>query len=495
MSIINTYDLSGASGNIGLFGQISVGNYLWVMVGTFGQSPTSSGVLKLDKTTGAVVATITFPQLGGTATPSGYGLTYSNGYIWVGSINYSNYMYIQVINPNSATLVNTIEPGGAPLASFSITSDTQYVWTFGPGIGLVQYSATNPFASSYLTFTNIPTVGGINPYDYACASDGTYIWTVSNGYLTQLSVSSTPTILNTVNFGISSYYYSIVLDGTYLWIGSDSNIIQITQNSTPTIVNTLSFGASNLMLSGDYFYASTGSSVNQINKLSQTLIQSISIPNGVNLFQNGLLFDSGYVWVSDSFQPNSVTLLQQLKFDLPVPVICFLEGSKILCMEGGYESYVAIEHIRKGTLVKTESHGFVPVHVIGRKIIENPAHSERVRDRLYKLTPAKYPELKQDLIITGDHSILVKHLTEKQRADILEASGDIWVTEGYYRLMAFLDERAEIYEGVGEHSIWHLALDNNEKIKNYGIYANGGLLVESTSIRFLKEISDMTLIH
>jgi hypothetical protein len=59
--------------------------------------------------------------------------------------------------------------------------------------------------------------------------------------------------------------------------------------------------------------------------------------------------------------------------------------------------------------------------------------------------------------------------------------------------MACLDERAMPYLEEGSFTIWHIALDNDNKYMNYGIYANG-LLVETCSKRYLRESSGMTLI-
>jgi hypothetical protein len=59
--------------------------------------------------------------------------------------------------------------------------------------------------------------------------------------------------------------------------------------------------------------------------------------------------------------------------------------------------------------------------------------------------------------------------------------------------MAFLDERAEPWASAGDYTIWHVALENNDVRMNYGIYAEG-LLVESCSINFLKNKSNMSLV-
>jgi hypothetical protein len=44
------------------------------------------------------------------------------------------------------------------------------------------------------------------------------------------------------------------------------------------------------------------------------------------------------------------------------------------------------------------------------------------------------------------------------------------------------------------YTIWHFALENTDDGMNYGVYANGGLLVETCAIRTLKTKSNMTLI-
>jgi Hint domain len=177
----------------------------------------------------------------------------------------------------------------------------------------------------------------------------------------------------------------------------------------------------------------------------------------------------------------------------PSPYPCFLEGSKILCMVEGKEEYRPIETLRNGTLVKTSRDGFKPVAMIGHSKIYNPSNDSRSTNRLYRCPTKNYPELTEELIITGHHSILVDTLTDEQRKLTMEHTGKIYVTDKKYRLIAAVDERAEPYESEGIFTIWHLALEHENYYMNYGIYANG-LLVETTSRRFLKELSGMTLV-
>jgi hypothetical protein len=174
---------------------------------------------------------------------------------------------------------------------------------------------------------------------------------------------------------------------------------------------------------------------------------------------------------------------------------CFLEGSTILCEVNGVEKYVPVEELKKGTLVKTSLNGSKPVVLVGKRNIQNAGNNERTESRLYKCSPSNYPQLKNDLYITGGHSILEFPITDKQKDDIIKYQGKLYVTDNKYRLMACLDERAEPWNSEGEYTIWHFALENQDKKMNYGVYANGGLLVETCSIYTMINKSGMTLIE
>jgi hypothetical protein len=172
---------------------------------------------------------------------------------------------------------------------------------------------------------------------------------------------------------------------------------------------------------------------------------------------------------------------------------CFLEGTAVLCEVDGIETYVPVEKLQRGTLVKTSLNGFQPVALIGHGILSNPGHSDRTEHRLYKCTPSKYPDLTDDLFITGCHSILEFPITNEQKDATLNKFGKLYVTDKKYRLMACVDERAEPWASEGRYTIWHFALEHSDEGMNYGVYVNGGLLVESCSLRFLKTKSNMTL--
>jgi len=179
----------------------------------------------------------------------------------------------------------------------------------------------------------------------------------------------------------------------------------------------------------------------------------------------------------------------------PTPPVCFLEGTKVLALINDKETYVPIETLRNGSMVKTSREGYMRVELVAKGPIQNPGTSERIKDRLYKCSPSKYPELTEDLYITGCHSILVDKLTEAEQAAITEHLGKVYVTDRKYRLIAAVDLRAEPWLVAGTHTIWHFALESDDPLRNYGVYVNGGLLVETCSIQHLRDKTSMEVIQ
>jgi surface protein len=173
------------------------------------------------------------------------------------------------------------------------------------------------------------------------------------------------------------------------------------------------------------------------------------------------------------------------------PIVCFKEGSKILTNKG----YKCIETLKSGDLVKTLKNGFKPIYKIGKRDIFHPAEKNRIKDQLYKFSKDKHPDVFEDLVLTGCHSVLIDTFkSEEQKQKAIEInSGRLCVTDRKYRLPSCLDERAVVYEKPGTYTIYHIALENDDYIMNYGIYANG-LLVETCSKRYLNELSGMILL-
>jgi hypothetical protein len=222
--------------------------------------------------------------------------------------------------------------------------------------------------------------------------------------------------------------------------------------------------------------------VNTSPNISDVTVNSTTTTATVNNLLNGTTY---------TFSVKATNVVGDSASSSSISVLCFLQGSKILCLIDDKEEYVPIENITRDTLVKTSLNGYKKVVHIGSSKIINTSDNNRTKDRLYLLSKNKYPELNEDLIITGSHSILVDSLTEYQVNTTKELLGRLFVTSQKYRLMAFLDNKAEIYKPEGTHTIWHLALENEHYKSNYGIYANG-LLVESLSIRMFEKKGYLT---
>lgn len=213
------------------------------------------------------------------------------------------------------------------------------------------------------------------------------------------------------------------------------------------------------------------------------LISTTGTLSGGDYSINGYVTDSyGFIF------PIYFTFTLTVALD---PLVCFKEDTKILTDQG----YKPIQELRKGDLVKTLKHDFKPIALIGKREIYHPYLKERIKDQLYLCSKTEYPELFQDLIITGCHSILVDNFTcEEQKEQAILVNGDLFGTDYKYRLPACVDKRTTVFANPGTYTIYHLALENEDYYMNYGIYANG-LLVESCSKRYLKELSNMELIE
>ena len=176
----------------------------------------------------------------------------------------------------------------------------------------------------------------------------------------------------------------------------------------------------------------------------------------------------------------------------PGQVPCFLEGTEILCQVDGAEKYLPIERLTPGTLVKTSRDGYKKVVLSGKGPVENPGHEERIEKRLYKCSPENYPELTKDVYLTGRHAILVDNLSPDELEKTMENLGKIYLTDDKCRLLTCIDERAKPWASAGSYTIWNLALEHENEVMNYGVYASG-LLVETCSKNILRTKTNMTI--
>lgn len=474
---IGTYSIS-ANGNSTLAGGINCsiisadGNYLFVST----LSPTSDGIItsfSVNQTTGVLTFINNY---------NSHGEMVSGGSLSVSS----NGLFLFALNRRSSTVsVFNIGIGGTlSLASGSpfslptgavpndlvVTSDSNYLIITLQGILASEIAVLNIGNNGVLTMPNSPISTGLlngafsicitnNNYVFVASATGIITYSFNTGILTYLS--SVIGLVNVLNLTISNNDQYLFSTGTLV----AAQIVTSYTIGTNGVLTSLDSLSLNISLSTSYLLALNGNQ-NVLYVVATGTLSTTSTISAINLSGGSFLSQSSAMNVSS--QPVSGISVFSI-----VPVPCFLEGTKILCLYEGNEMYIPVERLNNGILVKTLGHNYLPVTAIGTRKIRHNSDNHRHLNKLYRCTKNLYPDLFDDLVITGGHSILVDYLTDVQRKRMVE----IFVTDNKYRLMAYVDERAKIYENEGVFNIWHIAV-GFERLSNHGIYANG-LLVES----------------
>lgn len=462
----------------------------------------------------------------------------ANGAIVYVSIN-NNSGVVKSVNGGSTW--NSVFPN-FPFNSIACSSDGAIVYAVLLGTGLYKSTdAGNTFNLVTFSPSNALPGGAANPEITDASFNG---YNLTNMY--QVACDSTGSKLIMTTNAAASIYQSINGGVTWSFLyaktgysTNPNNPIMVASNSdgtvlyaalnTNTIKNIITSTDSGVTWSNMNMFGLVGPFASLATNSIGDFLYSVSAPTSSNYQLNTfypthadnavLVAGSGntYVALATNNDGNNIIIAQNNFPEIPPysitngavvfysvtnkytpgqsgSVPCFKDDSKILCFKEGCEQYVKVQDIRKGDLVKTLKHGYVPVNMIGTTKLYNSGDMLRGPNRLYICSVDKYPELIEDLVITGFHSILEDNISEKQKEETIELVGNIMITDNKYRLMACLDERATPYLEEGIFNIWHIALDNNDYYMNYGIYANG-LLVETCSKRYLKELSGMILIE
>jgi hypothetical protein len=405
-----------------------------------------------------------------------YGIAEYNGILYVADFgSQSVYTADPLTLGITSTFIDSSNIPGFRPCGVVIYSGNVYVSDLNSG-KIYQIPLANP--SGYTQWSS----GIPGPYSMAVdvPRNTMYVTSSSTGNIFTLNLTTGGA--NSANWGANYHNPSqmVMYDPNNLYVADQNGVYLIDLTNPPSNnVGTRVVDCSNSTYTGltiltDYFYvtssvgAGTGNVINVYNFPGGS---AVSLP-----WKSGLIgSDYMYNYNGSIYATEDNNLLRYSPYG-----ICFLKGTRILCEDG----YKPIEEIVAGELVKTLFHGYIPVDTVKHSTVYNPDTMERTRERLYLLSKSVYPDLLDNLVVTGAHSILVPELTAPQRKAIIDEFGTVFVTENQYRLMASVDERSVPYPFEGTFDIYHICLENEQEQGNYGIYANG-LLVESCPKRHI----------
>lgn len=158
--------------------------------------------------------------------------------------------------------------------------------------------------------------------------------------------------------------------------------------------------------------------------------------------------------------------------------ICFGENTLLpIITENNQVKYNRIKDIKIGDVIMTEYHGPKKIKYIYHKKIQNVSNyqnKKKNKDKLYVLKKQDYPELIEDLVLTGGHPILVN--LNFSCSEMLKKP-DMFL-RNFYRLETYKNKKSVDFDCDGVYNIYNVILENNNKYNKYPIRING-ILTES----------------
>jgi hypothetical protein len=435
---------------------------------------------------------------------------------------------IDIITNNLYVVTGSTEPTyyNINISQIPITgNDAGYVcrqWKTG-SVGVYGQSALtfDPYGNLYYYYYNETTkIGQLNAFNPYTNSESTYSHTLLGGPAAQGAygvIYYNGNLYSSQFFkdSVSGNYHSSIVEinasyyFTDVTLQSGNNVLSIQNTSTNQVV------VSNIQVYVPYakyytipsppvagqpaqlIYEYDGVIVpvngdqyvivdNNMHYVSSVLTYNSSSASNPNVFNfTNLILPGGanYLFIFDITQGK---IINGSNIFIKIPVVCFYKGTKILCAINGKEAYVPIEKIGQGTLVKTYKHGYKRVKYNVKGKLSNT--SEHGIDKLYKLSKKRFPELMEDLYVTGSHALLHDSLTERDiilMRKVIQYAATNYNSiyhakiEDKYKLLAYHDERFEEIMQNAIFEIYHIVLESEDECFNYGIYANG-VLAEST---------------
>ena len=159
-------------------------------------------------------------------------------------------------------------------------------------------------------------------------------------------------------------------------------------------------------------------------------------------------------------------------------ITCFCKGTEILCITDK-EEYIKVEDLKINTLVKTYKNNPKKIVSIYKTIYKNDSSYHQI------CKISNYKNQTNDLYLTGGHSILVDELSETEKSKTLEYWNEYKKINDKYLLLSCVNDNVVKIDDENDYEVYHIVLENDDELEQYGIYANG-ILTESMSIHCYK---------
>jgi hypothetical protein len=294
------------------------------------------------------------------------------------------------------------------------------------------------------------------------------------------------------NFAAADFFMAVPL-ATYSTIYNAPIISGISPNTSYSMGNNIA-----ITITGSGFYNITAATINGTNITSLTYTDTTI---------HGTMLVPFITSESQTYNINITTFLgTNLNTSANVFTVnnkntsCYNKNTKILCLDENThkEIYVPIQNIKRGNMVKTYLNGYRRVKYIGSdKLVNCP----EVWNKCMYVLP-KCGNMTEDLIITGNHSILMdsnhKSDSELKRENKLKMNTSCDINgytvyksnclkiEDKFTIMAAISDKFEKVMDRNTYTYYHLVVDDDDELKRFGIWANGVLSETESKFHFLK---------
>ena len=353
------------------------------------------------------------------------------------------------------------------------------------------YGATWQVSNIAAGMFNDIKISGTVAIACSASNEGIYYSTDAGQLWTQTSTLSIRT-LNFVNVQISGLnavsssngiYYSS--DGGNLWNISDavqsnwfiynfndSNVIAGNNNNNGIIYSSnlgVEWIASN-KTTLEYQIGHTNGFLSFAGSNSQSNIVQYSSDNGQTYNNTNITGKIIGITYNSETQNALIGGDKLLVYSANIP--CFNENTTLLTDSN---EYVLISLLKENDILKTYKDGDKKIKYIKSFFIYNDSLSSL--NTMYKMKNS-------DFTISGGHSILVDELEKDEQNIQKNDYGFEHKIHDKYLNLACVSKLFEKIEEKKKFILYHVVLENDNENKNYGVYANGGILTETINEKY-----------